>query len=1384
MSYTPQVNASTLTLYLGIAGTGRARAGNTSLDNVAFGTVYFPNPGVTFEPDDVGMPIAISGGGPVDPVMPPVYFVQGGLFHTTIAAYVSPTEVTLAAAPDTSIFNTGFATIILYRPCPFASDQANVPTAFQWSSSIAPGTADTLQFSVLNSLGAVDNPYIDRFGSLKNGQPVYLVSSDTGDVFGGYIDTLTTSSYPGVPGMPYCWSATCASWQGIAKRRVVPPANPQVLANVDGDAAFRTIVLDYLSDDGVAVTAPSGLPQITIACAVGANIGQLLDQVVSLLSTADTAYYWTTDAWRTFILAPYGATSAPWGITDGTNLLAGDTPLQVSIQQTHNKMANFAYAIGQNTLLNALNATIHGDGTSRTFNLPQAIGATPTITLNSGAQTVGVLGVDTGKNWYWSQGSTTLTQDSGGTILVVSDTLLVAYELETVGVAQAPNEGSLVLQNQIEGTSGEYDYSTSITTPILPADLLTIAETYVNQYGDPATTVSASTLRPGLKTGQLQSISFPRAGIASASYLIATIKMTTHNNIIQWDYTAFGGANIGNAVTALVAFINRGTATFSVVTPSVPIVSAGPANAQVIVSGVAAYTATLPNPVQAGDALIGCFVRNWTLGNPPTVTDTLGTHWVQAKFQSSTGAFPNQISIMWGIAPVSGTCTISCATAFQFIVAEYSNVSGVDSTSGSLTGSPAPLTTAASGELIITGLCAVEAATVPTVTPPETLVAYAVDHSLGPGVAMSALVAGAAGSYTSTLVASETQPTAYASVAFTISAPTPPPQTTNVNVNPAGTVTHVTGPLTAGMIIVGNGGADIVASAAMTALGDTIYGGAAGVVTDLPGNTSTIQKFLSQTGTGSASAAPSWQTTPAQGAFLYYFTDTASSPTATYLQMLLGPYTPKTTLSFTSLSGTSVLKDWATQAGSPGLTFIPAGQFEFHIHAAQTGGTKATTLYAEFWEVSSAEVDIARIGTSESSSALTGSEAEYRLFFTTANTYTMTSTSSRIVARVYAAVAGGGSAPTVALYVGGEADSHIALPSVTVDASSFVPYSGATTGVDFGAFAETVDDISTPSAPSSGKTQFYSKSGEFTAQDAAGHESTMVPHGGLTGQVLAKNSNTDGDTEWASSASPSVTTKGDLQGYSSAPARIPVGSDTQVLTADSTQSLGVKWAAGGSPSVTTKGDLQGYDTAPDRIPVGADTYVLTADSTQSLGVKWAASASGALVLLEQHTASSSATLDFTTWYSTSYDEYQIEMVNIIPATNAVTLQIRMSTDGGSTYDSGSNYFSDAGLFYPSGVTHGGSTSAATFGSITPSDTTTNSASNGGIVGRLKLYSPGSTTAYKLILLETRQLASAAQWQVMAGGITYASTSAVTAFRFYMSSGNIASGTVRVYGVAH
>jgi hypothetical protein len=59
---------------------------------------------------------------------------------------------------------------------------------------------------------------------------------------------------------------------------------------------------------------------------------------------------------------------------------------------------------------------------------------------------------------------------------------------------------------------------------------------------------------------------------------------------------------------------------------------------------------------------------------------------------------------------------------------------------------------------------------------------------------------------------------------------------------------------------------------------------------------------------------------------------------------------------------------------------------------------------------------------------------------------------------------------------------------------------------------------------------------------------------------------------------------------------------------------------------------------------------------------------GKPVLLSTATASSSASIEFTSGIDSSYDIYQFEFINIHPATNGANFNFNLSTDNGSNYN--------------------------------------------------------------------------------------------------------------------
>lgn len=222
-----------------------------------------------------------------------------------------------------------------------------------------------------------------------------------------------------------------------------------------------------------------------------------------------------------------------------------------------------------------------------------------------------------------------------------------------------------------------------------------------------------------------------------------------------------------------------------------------------------------------------------------------------------------------------------------------------------------------------------------------------------------------------------------------------------------------------------------------------------------------------------------------------------------------------------------------------------------------------------------------------------------------------------------------------------------------------------------------------------------------------------------------------------------------------------------------------------SPYPSTKGQIIVGDGsgAPSLLTVGDDDQVLTADSGEATGVKWAtpSAGSGALVLLETKSATTSASLNFVTGISSTYTNYLILLTAMILDTDNTSLFIKLSTDGGSTWLGGTSYrFGVAGYSGTTGSAGGnfGSTGTSSWQLIQPQD----SAAATGAFGTLNIMNltagirPGMLSNIHFFFDSGTDAP-----HISFGGFEYTSNITANGIQLLPGTGNITSGTASLYG---
>jgi len=173
-----------------------------------------------------------------------------------------------------------------------------------------------------------------------------------------------------------------------------------------------------------------------------------------------------------------------------------------------------------------------------------------------------------------------------------------------------------------------------------------------------------------------------------------------------------------------------------------------------------------------------------------------------------------------------------------------------------------------------------------------------------------------------------------------------------------------------------------------------------------------------------------------------------------------------------------------------------------------------------------------------------------------------------------------------------------------------------------------------------------------------------------------------------------------------------------------------------------------------------------------------------LVLLSEQTASSSSTIDFTSDIDSTYKEYIFKYINIHPATQS-NFSFQVDTGTNTNYNqtiTSNSYYAEhsegdsSSLSYFDATDQGQGTA---FQMISHNPGTDNDSNSNGV---LHLFDPSNTTFVKHFIGDSNCTNGSAtsHRNFVAGYVN--TTTALTRVRFKFASGNIDSGTIKMYGV--
>lgn len=357
-------------------------------------------------------------------------------------------------------------------------------------------------------------------------------STGTPRYFGGFIDSFTETLTIDGNTTALTYEVEAVSYDALADRRLVAASyesGSQTLSTIVSD-----VVTTFLAGDGLTTTNVATGPVIDKIKFNYVPASAVFDELANI-----TGFAWWVDESKNLYFQPRSAIAAPFEIS-------ASNARRVMVQRTTETYRNKQLIRAGVDLTASRTENFSGNGTQKAWTLAYPAGVAPTsLTVGGVAKTVGIRGVDTGKDWYYQIGDAVINQDDAAAAVGAGVAIAVTYQGQFPILVNAQYDSQISEQASLSTTSGIYEALEERANLNSQDAALSVAEGLLRRYGAIPRRLVFETDTSGLAPGQLLTATFTPHAV-TGTWLVDSVSAADRNGLeLVYTVEALSGESIG-----------------------------------------------------------------------------------------------------------------------------------------------------------------------------------------------------------------------------------------------------------------------------------------------------------------------------------------------------------------------------------------------------------------------------------------------------------------------------------------------------------------------------------------------------------------------------------------------------------------------------------------------------------------------------------------------------------------------------------------------------------------------------------------------------------------------------------------------------------------------